>query len=251
MPNHSITIGSIVRIAHHIVACGDSRDPILVKATLNGEQIKLILTDVPYGVAYVEGKSQIEHEPIANDHLQSDEEFSAFTKAWLEAARPFLDRKNAAYIFCGDKMLFALRDGMLKAEWKFGQLLIWLKTASVIGRLDYAPQHECIAYGWHGVHEFLKSKDKSVIIHPKPAKNVLHPTCKPIPILRRLILNSTRIKDLVFDPFAGSGTTALAAEQTKRRSISIELMPKYCQVIIDRLEKITSEKAILLSNAAV
>ncbi|MDD5055832.1 MAG: site-specific DNA-methyltransferase [Candidatus Peribacteraceae bacterium] len=208
------------------------------------------MSDVPYGVGYCENKfttGGTRYAPILNDHLQGEEEFSTFTRTWLEAVKPFMARKNTAYVFCGDRMLFAFRDGLLKAGWRFGQILYWLKTAAVLSRLDYCPQHETLVTFWIGAHAFYKSKDKSVIIHPKPAVNKYHPTCKPIPILRRFILNSSRIGDLVYDPFAGSGSTALAAEQTMRRSISIELEPRYCSVILDRLETVTDKKPHLLS----
>lgn len=252
MKTFVITTGDIIGLGEHRLACGDSRDAALVGKLLGEDHASLILTDVPYGVAFVEGKagfskSKIKHAPIENDHLQSDAEFATFTQAWLEAVRPHLTRKNASYIFCSDKMLFALREGMLKAGWKMAQMLFWLKTASVIGRLDYAPQHECIAYGWHGVHEFMKSKDHSVLIHPKPSRSTLHPTMKPVGLLRRLILNSSRIDDLVYDPFGGSGSTLIACEDTKRRCAMIELDPDYCQVIADRFEKRTGKKAVLLS----
>ena len=248
-----IKLGDIFAVGNHRIACGDSRDPDLVDRLLGKNRIALILTDVPYGVAYVESragftKGKSRHAPIANDHLQSDGEFRAFTQSWLQAVRPCLCRKNATYIFCSDKMLFALHDGMEATGWKFGQLLFWLKTAAVIGHLDYAPQHECIAYGWYGVHGFMKSKDKSVIIYPKPQKSVFHPTEKPISILRRLILNSSRTGDIVYDPFAGSGTTGIAAEQTKRSCRMIELEPGYCRIILNRLEKLTGEHPEKLSS---
>jgi len=248
MKKQTINIGDIFAVGQHRIACGDCRDAALVERLLGKDKVSLILTDVPYGVAYVESKAgftktKIDHAPIANDHLQSDKEFALFTHAWLTAVRSHLHRKNAAYVFCSDKMLFAFHEGMVGAGWRFGQMLHWIKTAAVIGRLDYAPQHETMLYFWLGTHEFLKSKDKSVIIHPKPAKNVFHPTEKPIPILRRLILNSSRIGDLVYEPFAGSGTSGIAAEQTKRRCAMIELSPAYCQIIVDRLEKLTGEKA--------
>ena len=140
-------------------------------------------------------------------------------------------------------MLFALRDGMHEAGIKFAQLLIWVKTHAVIGRMDYAPQHELIAYGWHGTHEFLKSKDKSVLVCPRPNKSKMHPSTKPIELIRRLVLNSTRIGDVVFDGFLGSGTTLLACEQTKRICIGVEMDTEYCQTIIDRFEKLTNIKA--------
>lgn len=248
MKNPTITIGDIFQVGEHRVACGDSRDTTLVQRLLGKNSVSLILTDIPYGVAYVESKAgfvktKTNHVPIANDHLQSDQEFALFTHTWLAAVHPHMSRKNAGYTFCSDKMLFAFHDGMTAAGWRFGQMLHWIKTAAVMARLDYAPQHESIIYFWLGTHEFMKSKDRSVIIHPKPAKNVFHPTEKAIPILRRLILNSSRIGDWVYDPFAGSGTTGIASEHTKRRCAMIELSPDYCQIILSRLEKLTGEKA--------
>jgi len=140
-------------------------------------------------------------------------------------------------------MLFALRDGMERAGVKFSQLLIWIKNHSVIGRKDYLPMHELIAYGWYGSHEFRKAKDKSLLFCPKPSKSPLHPTQKPVSLLRRLVLNSTSIGDTVIDCFSGSGSLGIAAEQTKRKSILIELDPEYCQTIIDRFAKVFGIKA--------
>lgn len=250
MKKRVITIGEIYKVGNHVAACGDSRDRAFVSKVIGTGKIDLIVSDVPYGVGYVENKftaGGVKHAPILNDHPQSEEEFSAFTRAWLEAAKPFMAKKNTAYVFCGDRMLFAFRDGLIKAGWRFGQILFWLKTAAVLNRLNYCPQHETLVAFWLGAHAFYKSKDKSVIIHPKPAANKRHPTEKPIPVLRRFVLNSSRIGNLVYDPFAGSGTTALAAEQTGRSSVSVELDPQYCHVIIERLEKITGEKAVLIS----
>lgn len=253
MNTRTINIGDVHRIGDHLVARGDCRERDLLTHVMGDDTINLIVSDSPYGVAYGENKlttGKTRHAPIANDHLQGEDEFSAFTQAWLDAVKPFMAPKNTAYVFCGDRMLFAFRDGLLKSGWKFGQILFWLKTAAVLGHLDYSPQHETLVTFWHGVHVFYKSKDKSVIIHPKPTKNKWHPTEKPIPILRRFILNSSKIGDLVYDPFAGSGTTALACAMTKRRSISIELEESYCRVIIERLEKLTGEKAVLLSPSS-
>ena len=109
--------------------------------------------------------------------------------------------------------------------------------------MDYLPQHELIAYGWFGTHSFERSKDKSVLMYPKPSKSLLHPTMKPIPLLRGLILNSTKLNGIVYDPFGGSGSTLIACEQTKRTCFMVELDPEYCQTIIDQFEKLTGIKA--------
>lgn len=226
---------------------GDSTDPEIVRMVMGIEKANLICTDPPYGVAVAESKRNFrtlsKDKNIANDHLQSDDEYRQFCHAWLEAIAPHLTKKNSVYIFNADKMVWSLRDAMVDAEFKVAQLLLWVKQQSVIGRLDYAPQHELIVYGWFGTHHFRRSKDKSVLFYPRPNKSKLHPTTKPLGLVRRLILNSTNIGDVVFDGFLGSGTTLLACEQTKRRCFGIELEPEYCQTIIKRWERVTGLKA--------
>ena len=248
-----IEYGDIFKLGDHYLANGDCKDKEIVKKLLGNNRVKILLCDPPYGINVSKAKqsfiqTKTHHKDIIDDHIQSDEEYRKFTKDWLEVVKPYLEVKNSAYIFNSDKMIFALRDGMIDAGFKFAELLVWVKTHAVIGRLDYLPQHELIAYGWHGTHEFMKSKDKSVIVYPKPNKSKLHPTMKPVGLIRNLILNSTRVGDIVFDNFLGSGTTLLACEQTKRKCFAIELDPEYCQVIIDRFEKLTGIEAIKLEE---
>lgn len=244
----SVKSGDIFALGSHLLLCGDCTDADLVRQFVGKTKVDLILTDPPYGVAYVEGKQRFNqssnaHLAIINDHAQDDEGYRTFTRLWLEAVKLHLATKNSCYIFNADKMIFALREGMVDAGYRFSQLLIWAKTAAIVGRMDYLPQHELIAFGWFGRHAFNKAKDKSVLIHPRPKSNTLHPTMKPINLLRRLILNSSVVGQTVYDPFGGSGSTLLACEQTKRRCLMIEIDPAYCQVIIHRYENLTGEKA--------
>ncbi len=163
---------TIHKLGNHRLACGDCTDVDLVKKLVDKSKIKLILTDPPYGVGYVESKSGFSKIKkaivIKNDNPQSEESYKTFATKWLKTAAPHLDAKNACYIFNSDKMVFALRDAMATCGFNLSQLLIWVKNNQVMGRKDYLAKHELIAYGWHGVHEFLKSKDKSVIFYPKP-----------------------------------------------------------------------------------
>lgn len=245
--------GNIIQLGEHLLACGDAKDEALIKRLFPNSRISLILTDPPYGVAYVEGKAALtkikkKSKVIANDHEQTEEAYRLFTKEWLGTIKPYLSPKNSYYIFNSDRMLFALRNGIQDTGFKFTQLLIWIKNHSVVGRMNYLPQHELIAYGWHGTHNFYKAKDKSILFYPKPNKSPLHPTMKPVGLLRNLILNSSKIGDWVYDPFGGSGSTLIACEQTKRRCIMIELDPEYCQVIINRFENLTSIKANIVEE---
>lgn len=239
---NSIEYGDAFRIGNHLVACADARDADFINRFVGKTKIKLICCDPPYGIKAVElkeGFSKITvNKKILNDDIISESHYTQFTKDWLVPIIPHLARKNAAYIFNSDKMIFALREGMERSGMKFSQLLIWVKNHPVIGRRDYLSQHELIAYGWHGKHEFRKSQDKSVLWHPKPHKSPLHPTQKPVGLIRRLVLNSTNIGDTVYDSFAGSGTLAVAAEQTKRSSILMERDEAYCRTILQRMERL-------------
>jgi DNA modification methylase len=243
-----IKIGEVFQLGEHRLVCGDAKDTALVKKLILDDRISLLLTDPPYGVSYVEGKADLtkikkNNKKIANDHDQTEKAYRQFTSDWLSVMKPYLARKNSFYIFNSDKMIFALRDSIVDTNFRLTQLLIWIKNNVVVGRLHYLPQHELIAYGWFGSHEFYKAKDKSILIYPKPNKSPLHPTMKPVGLLRNLILNSSKIDDYVYDPFGGSGSTLIACEQTKRKCLMVEIDPEYCQVIIERFEKISRVKA--------
>ncbi|KKT28771.1 MAG: hypothetical protein A3G02_02205 [Candidatus Yanofskybacteria bacterium RIFCSPLOWO2_12_FULL_44_13b] len=247
----SIKYGSMWQLGVHRLTYGDCRDQKLLKHLVGQEKISLICCDPPYGVAVVESKRGFlmlsKDKEIFNDHLQSNNDYRVFSRAWLEVVVPFLTKKNTAYIFNADKMVWSLREGMIDAGFKIAQLLVWIKSQAVIGRLDYAPQHELILYGWYGIHRFRHSKDKSVIFYPRPSKSKLHPTTKPIGLIRRLILNSSEIGEIVYDGFLGSGTTLLACEQTKRRCFAVEIDSEYCLTAIQRWEKLTGMKANKIS----
>jgi DNA modification methylase len=234
--------GEIYKVGDHALACGDCRNPALVKKLIGSQKIKMILTDPPYGVGYVENKkgfSKIKKDVvIVNDSMDSEASYKIFTRDWLNVAKQYISIKNSCYVFNSDRMIFALKDGMADAEFRLAQILIWIKNNQVMGRRDYLAKHELIAYGWHGTHQFYKSKDKSVLFYPKPNSSPLHPTTKPLGLIRRLILNSSSIGDIIYDPFAGSGTTLIACEQTRRRCLTIEIDPDYCKTIIDRYKRI-------------
>lgn len=243
--------GDIYQLGEHRLACGSSSDLELLERLTDEDKIAEIVCDPPYGVSYVENKlnpsKQGNDKVIANDNIEDEAEYGAFTEAWLEAVKPYLARKNSLYIFNSDKMLLPTIQALKASGGKFAQLLIWAKTQAVIGRLDYLPQHELIIYGWYGTHTFTKSKDKSILVYPKPTASKLHPTMKPVGLLRRLILNSSKVDDIIFDGFVGSGSTLLACEQTNRRCLAVELDSEYCQVVINRWQKLTNQKAKQLS----
>lgn len=244
--------GDIFKIGDHIVGCGDSLDKAFVSKVIGNNKIRAVITDPPYGVAYVENKQGLvkistdETKVITNDHIQSEEEYEDFTRKYLGAVIPYLEEYNAVYIFNADPMFPSLRAGMKSAGFYYSQMIIWLKNQPVMSRKDYLSMYELIAYGWFGKHKMEWSKSRNVIYHPRPTKSRLHPTQKPIGLLRKLIPNSTKVGDVVYDPFLGSGSTAVACEHLGRKCIGIELDEAYVETILKRLEKLTGEKAVKL-----
>ena len=235
----SIKTGDIVHLGDHVLICGDaSKVDLKPYGTIN-----LILTDPPYGIDYAQSKRGIgkiaKDKDIANDGFVTDAQYVEFTKDWLTPPLKQLSKKNSIYIFNCDKMIFALREACVQVGMKVAQLIIWVKDRAIIGRMDYLPQHELILYGWKGTHDFKRGKDKSVVFEPKPSRSKLHPTMKPVGLLRRLILNSTAVGDTVYDPFGGSGSTLIACEHTKRKCVMVEMDPEYCQTIVARYLKLT------------
>lgn len=236
--------GDIIQLGEHRLAIGDSTDKDLVARLMNGQKARMICTDPPYGVDYVASKKDLvkigkeDSVDIANDGFQSDEQYVDFTYAWLKAIAPHMESYNSYYIFNSDLMYSALREGILKAGFYYSQMLIWVKNTVVIGRKDYLPQHELIAYGWFKRHKFLRSKGKSVIFHAKPAKSKLHPTMKPVGLLRKLIENSSSLREIVYEPFCGSGSTLIACDHLGRVCYGVEMDIDYVKTIVARWEKL-------------
>jgi len=246
-----IRTNQIYQLGDHLLACGSVMDKDLLKRLIGEKKISCVLSDPPYGVEVAKSKNSFGcklscNKEILNDHIQSDEEYRKFSMEWLENIKPYLSKKNSVYVFNSDKMIFSLREAMVETGYKFAQMLIWIKSHSVIGRMDYLPQHELIAYGWFGSHEFKRSKDKSLLYCPKPSKSKLHSTMKPVALLRNIVLNSTDIGDYVFDSFLGSGSVLMACEHLKRRCLAVEIDEGYCDIIIRRWEKVSNKKAKLL-----
>jgi DNA modification methylase len=248
-----VTNGDIYKVGDHIIACGDSTDKFFVNIVIGTIKIRAVIVDPPYGVAYVENKKDIaklgvkDAKTILGDQIQTEYEYTQFTKKWLESVIPHLERYNTFHIFNSDTMFLALRTGMQLVNIHFSQMLVWIKNQPVMGMKDYLSQFEVIAYGWYGKHKTERSKAKSLLYYPKPSKSKLHPTQKPVGLIRKIIPNVTSIGDYVYDSFLGSGTTAIACEHLGRKCIGIELDPEYVEVAITRLEKLTKQTRVKLN----
>ena len=234
--------GDIWILGRHRLMCGDSTKQKDIETLMNGEQADLVITDPPYNVNY-EGTAG----KIQNDNMD-DESFYDFLLSFYKAAVSVMRMGAAAYVFHADSKGHLFRNGFMEAGLKMAECLIWEKNSLVLGRQDYHWRHEPILYGWKEgeAHYFVDDRTQDTILcEDKPRESKLHPTMKPIPLVARLMKNSSKPGWAVLDPFGGSGTTIMAAEQLNRTAYSMELDEKFCDVIVRRWEEYTGQKAVL------
>lgn len=225
--------------------CGDSTQKEDVMHLMNSQEADMLLTDPPYNVDY-EGKTS-EALKIENDNM-SETEFYNFLLDSFKNMFDSIKYGGSAYVFHADTEGLNFRNAFKSCGFKLAQCLVWVKNTFVMGRQDYQWRHEPILYGWKpgAGHYFVDNRKQSTVLEfDKPSRNAEHPTMKPVDLLVYLIKNSSKENDLILDLFGGSGSTLIAAEQTQRRCYTMELDPKYCDVIIKRWENLTGEKAIL------
>lgn len=240
--------GDIYQLGRHRLMCGDSTSVEDVEKLVGGGVIvDMLLTDPPYNISY-EGKTE-DALTIQNDSMD-DESFRQFLTNAFFAADNVMKKGAVFYIWHagteGYNFLGACRD----VGWRVRECLIWNKNQMVMGRQDYQWKHEPCLYGWKDGASHLWAGDRkqtTVLDFDKPQRNGVHPTMKPIALFDYQIKNNTKGNDIVLDLFGGSGTTIMACEQNGRRGYSMELDPRYVDVIIKRWEDFTGEKAVKIS----
>lgn len=236
-------VGDVWKLGRHYLMCGDSTQKENVLKLTNKQQIDMILTDPPYNVDYEGGTSN--KLKIENDNM-SETEFYNFLLAAFRNMYESLKNGGSIYVFHSDTEGVNFRNAFNSVGFKLAQCLIWVKNTFVMGRQDYQWQHEPCLYGWKegAGHYFTDDRTQSTILeYDKPQRNELHPTMKPVDMLCQLIKNSSEENQVILDLFGGSGSTLIACEQMNRTCYTMELDPKYCDVIIKRWEALTGLKA--------
>lgn len=242
-------LGDIYQLGNNRLMCGDSTVLEDVEKLMGGVQADMLLTDPPYNVNY-EGKTK-DKLKIKNDKMDNDN-FRQFLIDAFSNADMVMKPGAVFYIWHADSEGYNFRGGAcFDAGWTVMQCLIWNKNSMVMGRQDYHWKHEPCLYGWKEGAGHLWASDRkqtTVINFDKPTRNDMHPTMKPIPLFDYQIKNNTKGGDVVLDLFGGSGTTIMACEQNGRRGYCMEYDPRYVDVIVDRWEKFTGAKAVLLNK---
>jgi DNA modification methylase len=248
LPEQAVTRpGGLWVLGEHRVLCGDATVPADVERVLDGRLADMTFTDPPYNVKYgssAKDKLRGNRRKILNDDLGGS--FETFLQR--ACANILAVTKGAVYICMSSSELHTLQRAFRAAGGKWSTFVIWAKHTFTLGRADYQRQYEPILYGWRDGHDhyWCGARDQGdVWFIDKPARNDLHPTMKPVALVERAIRNSSKTRDIVLDPFGGSGSTLIACEKAGRHARLVELDPKYCDVIIQRWQAWTGEQATL------
>ena len=228
----------------HRLACGDSTVARNIEAALGGRDADCVWTDPPYGVAIVGGSHALSLEErlarggltIQNDALDPAELRELLAKA-LGSSATACKPGACWYVAAPPGPLHLEFATVLRDLGIWRQTLVWVKDQFVFGRSDYHYRHEPIFYGWTpgAAHQAPPDRTQDTAWEvPRPKRSEDHPTMKPVDLVVRALENSTDPRGLVLDPFAGSGTTLIAAHRTGRVAALVEIDPVYCDVILAR-----------------
>lgn len=272
--------GQIWRLGDHILMCGDSTSAEDVRRLVGDREVDLFLTDPPYNVDY-DGGSKLRDE-IKNDSMDNGEFYQFLVAAFRNGASA-LKPGGAFYIWHAHKTQGVFERALQDAELVPSQQLIWVKSHASFTRSDYQWMHEPCFYGWKegAAHFFYNSRKETTVYEDegvrlsnlkkqelidlcealmglrqettvarfeRPFTSADHPTMKPVELIAWQMRNSSRKGETVLDLFGGSGSTLIAAEQLGRKCLMMELDPGYCDVIIQRWEKLTGREAELING---
>ncbi len=227
--------GDLWALGKHRVKCGDATALDDAKHLMGESLADLIFTDPPYGVDY---------KGINNDDAEGLE--NLLTKAFANYVE-ISKKGSSVYVFHSDRNAHVFHSTFRKF-FHFSSMIIWVKNSLTLSRTDYQSQHEPCLYGWvdNGSHTFYGDRRQVSVWKFDKERVQGHTTPKPVALIAKALSNSSKSGDLVVDFFGGSGSTLIACEQTGRSARIIELDPKYCDVILQRWENLTGQKAELV-----
>lgn len=244
-------LGDVWVLGEHRLLCGDCRDGESIARLFGEEHAGLVNTDPPYGVDYGDvadsrerSRAKREHRKIENDDLDGAV-LQEFLEASLRACLPVLGKAPAFYLWHPMLTQGTFFAAAAAANIHVHRQIIWVKPSLILGRADYHWRHELCFYGWIIGRRcvWLAGRDQTTVWEVGRENAGVHPTQKPVELFRRPILNHLRPGAICYDPFAGSGSQVIAAEENGRRCFAVEIDPGYCDVVVARWEQFSGKKA--------
>jgi DNA modification methylase len=238
-------VGDLWILGNHKLLVGDATNGADVARLMAGDAADLIFTDPPYNVDY-EGYTE-ERLKIKGDRM-SDAEFKQFLEAAFRSCRTAVKPGASLYVCHSSSWQREFQNTLESAGFEVRCQIIWAKNTFAWGFGRYKFQHEPLFYAhvagqkdpWYG------DKSQSTLWQEnKPAANRIHPIAKPVELIERALLNSSKAGDLVADLFGGSGSTLIACERRNRKTRLMEIDPRYADCIVRRWQEYTGNRAVL------
>ena len=231
-----VKLGDVWKLGKHRLMCGDSTKESDVEKLMNGDKADMVFTDPPYGISY---SSNMRTKTEKFKELKND---NIFLSQWIPLINKFSN--GFVYIWTSWKVLDTWLD-MCKEIGKLSNMIIWFKGGGGIGDLKktFSSDYE-IALVYNRDNKITGKRLGSVWEIGKDSNSSYkHPTQKPVELSETAIKNTSIKNNIVLDLFLGSGSTLIACEKTNRICYGMELDTKYCDVIIERWEQFTGQKA--------
>jgi len=235
--NPKSILGDIFLLGYHRLMCGDSTSEDAVNKLTKNNKVDILFTDPPYGINFVPQRKT--HEKILNDSL-NDKEFDSFLNSMLSCALKSMKPNTYAFIWTGWSRIGAFEKAITNF-FKIQALHIWVKNNFGIGYYS-RPKHEPFYLCLNG-KPIYPSKAPADVWEENKVHKTIHSCEKPVELIIN-ILDTYHKNSLVLDLFGGSGSTLIACEKTNRINHTMELDPKYCDVIIQRWQQFTGKEAI-------
>ena len=238
-------VGDLYLLGKHRLLCGDSTNIENVDRLMASEKARCLFTDPPYGVDYDGGMR-------VREKLASDEQTTNIYSEMLPSILAACEDRAPLYIWHSHTKAAEVQSALLDADFSVRTQIIWVKNnAQFVSSANYKQKHEPCFYAvkkgkkpwWYG-----PKNEVTVWNIDRSPRNEYHPTQKPVELVERALRNSTVVDDIVLDLFGGSGSTLVAAEGLERRCYMMELEPAYVDVIVQRWEELTNEKAVLCES---
>jgi len=242
-----VKVGDLWRIGVHRLLCGDSTKAADVARVMGGEKAEMVWTDPPYGVAVGDknkylnsiARSNRVEANLENDTLD-EPGLTAMLCAAFDNAVAVCTAGAAWYVAAPPGPLHVLFGQALKDRGIWRQTIQWVKNNSTFSPMGvcYHWQAEPIFFGWlpNGPHRFYGGRKQTTVwMIDRPMASKEHPTMKPVELVQRAVANSSSVEQVVYEPFAGSGTTLVACENLGRKCRAVEISPAYCAVILERM----------------
>jgi DNA modification methylase len=249
-------LGDVWELGRHRLMCGDCTSADDVAKLMDGHEPNIMVTDPPYGVSldlsWRDEALGSKAMGAGNSNVVQNDDRSDWTDAWA------LFQGNIAYVWHASSFTDIVLESLRRVGFEACQQIIWNKSVMVMGRNDYHFKHEPC---WYVVrkgknHSWKGDRKQTTVWDAAPPNHIMggsdeektaHPTQKPAVLYEKAYLNHTNQGEYVYEPFGGSGTSVVVCEKINRRSLTLEIDPKYCDIIIKRWEDFTGEKAKLLS----